>query len=137
MNDWKIFRPNHKPHNFIDSLPTAPSWRKFKRQQSIDEQQLQENWQNIQALVEEDSHDYERGKSFRVLTDGQGVIKEAYQELVEGVNAAIYLRRPLLVTGKPGSGKTSLAYAIAYQLQLGSVLPWAITTRSKLLRLGS
>ena len=35
------------------------------------------------------------------------------------VNAALYLRRPLLVTGKPGTGKSSLAYAVAYELKLG------------------
>lgn len=29
------------------------------------------------------------------------------------VNAALYLRRPLLLTGKPGVGKSSLAYRIA------------------------
>ncbi len=63
---------------------------------------------------------------------GEGNIQTAYRELIEAVNAAIYLRRPLLVTGKPGSGKTSLAYAIAYELKLGNVLPWAITTRTKL-----
>lgn len=48
------------------------------------------------------------------------------------MNAALYLRRPLLVEGKPGTGKTSLAYAIAYQLSLGKVLRWNITTRSTL-----
>jgi MoxR-like ATPase len=48
------------------------------------------------------------------------------------VNAALYLRRPLLVTGKPGTGKSSLAYAVAHELKLDSVLYWPITTRSTL-----
>lgn len=38
----------------------------------------------------------------------------------------------MLVTGKPGTGKTSLAYAVAYELKLGAVLPWYITARSTL-----
>jgi MoxR-like ATPase len=42
------------------------------------------------------------------------------------------LRRPLLVTGNPGSGKTSLAYAIAHELKLGTVLSWPITSRTTL-----
>lgn len=48
------------------------------------------------------------------------------------VNAALYLRRPLLVTGNPGTGKTSLAYSVAYELDLGEVLYWPITTRTTL-----
>jgi MoxR-like ATPase len=55
---------------------------------------------------------------------------QARPEEVELVNAALYLRRPLLVTGKPGTGKTSLAYAVAYELGLGEVLHWPITTRT-------
>jgi MoxR-like ATPase len=48
------------------------------------------------------------------------------------INAAIYLRRPLLVEGKAGIGKTTLAYAIAAELGLGDVLRWSITTHSSL-----
>ena len=57
---------------------------------------------------------------------------QARSEEIDLVNAALYLRRPLLVTGKPGTGKTSLAYAVAYELGLGEVLHWPITTRTTL-----
>lgn len=62
-----------------------------------------------------------RGETFQIRPDA-----------VNAVNAALYLRRPLLVTGRPGTGKTSLAYAIAYELGLGEVLYWPITTRTTL-----
>lgn len=48
------------------------------------------------------------------------------------VNAALHLRRPLLVTGHPGTGKSSLAHAIAHELSLGRVLKWPINSRSTL-----
>jgi len=40
----------------------------------------------------------------------------AAPSLVEAVNIALYLRRPLLLEGDPGCGKTRLAYAAAYEL---------------------
>lgn len=38
--------------------------------------------------------------------------------LVEAVNLAIYLRKPLLIKGEPGCGKTRLARAVANELHL-------------------
>jgi MoxR-like ATPase len=51
---------------------------------------------------------------------------------VDIINASLHLRRPLLITGKPGVGKSSLIYAVAHELQLGEVLVWPINTRSTL-----
>jgi MoxR-like ATPase len=55
---------------------------------------------------------------------------EASREEIQTVNAALYLRRPLLITGKPGTGKSSLAYKIARELRLGPVLRWPISSRT-------
>jgi len=82
--------------------PDAPPWRRFGGDKSVNETE-------------------KRGKNF-VVSD----------KATETVNAAIHLRRPILVTGKPGTGKTSLAYAIAYELDLGEVLVWPINTRTTL-----
>ncbi len=39
-------------------------------------------------------------------------------DLVEAVNIAIQLERPLLLKGEPGCGKTQLAYSVAHNLNL-------------------
>lgn len=52
--------------------------------------------------------------------------------LTEAVNAALLLRRPLLVTGAPGSGKSTIIESVAAELRLGAVLRWHITSRSTL-----
>ena len=81
----------------------------------------------LRDLAAQDARSIQRGKSFRVPMGENG-----YSEIVDAVNAAIHVRRPLLVTGAPGAGKTSLAYAIAHELQLGPVLTWPITARANL-----
>ncbi|MFD5976010.1 MULTISPECIES: AAA family ATPase [Streptomyces] len=52
--------------------------------------------------------------------------------LVDAVNAALHLRRPLLVSGPAGSGKSSVIEQVAHELRLGGVLRWHITSRSSL-----
>jgi MoxR-like ATPase len=51
---------------------------------------------------------------------------------VDCVNLALLLRRPLLVTGDAGIGKSSLAYGIAHALGLGAPLRWEINSRTTL-----
>lgn len=55
-----------------------------------------------------------------VMTDG----------LLDAANAALHLRRPLLLTGAPGSGKSTLVNLIAAELDLGQPLSWHVTSRS-------
>jgi len=50
----------------------------------------------------------------------------------EIVKAALILRRPILITGSPGVGKSSLAYVAAHYLKLGPVLRWNINSRTTL-----
>ena len=133
MNDWKIFQGNSEPHDHISELPEPPSWRKFINTDKDLEilEKTDKKWQEFCQSQEEEateSRDWQRGKNFRIHSDE----KQVRNDVVNLVNAALYLRRPLLVTGKPGTGKTSLGYAVAYELKLGQVLLWSIKARSTL-----
>lgn len=107
---WRIFQGTRTPHqdpNYVaERLPDPPSWRPFGTEAAAE--------QSVANLKKQ-----QRGATFQATDDE-----------LDMVNAALYLRRPLLVTGKPGTGKTSLAYAVAYELNLGEVLYWPITTRT-------
>lgn len=61
-----------------------------------------------------------------------GKVFQATPELIEAVNAALTLRRPLLLTGPAGSGKSSLIDSVARELTLGPVLRWHVTSSSNL-----
>jgi MoxR-like ATPase len=115
-NDWKLFVGNFPPHDW--EVPDAPPWRKFGGQVAK-ERHLPNNDEQVSFAFTE------RGKSFCFSEDTEN-------QVIASVNAALYLRRPLLITGPPGSGKSSLIYAVAWELRLGEVLRWSITSRSTL-----
>ena len=52
----------------------------------------------------------------------------ASPELAEAVNISLAVGQPLLVTGEPGCGKTTLAWSVAHELNLGA--PLVFFTRS-------
>jgi len=68
---------------------------------------------------------FRRGKSFVLNLEN-----EDDRRVVDLVNVALYLQRPILVKGDTGVGKSSLAYAIAAELGLGPVIYWPITSHS-------
>jgi MoxR-like ATPase len=90
-----------------------PPWRRFQREQR----------QSRRAVVARTMPpDQERRARTHIVDERQARI----------IEAALALRRPILITGPVGVGKSSLAYAIAWQLGLGPVLRWSITSRSTL-----
>jgi MoxR-like ATPase len=120
VTNWLIYRGTGEPHGGVDALPPPPPWRTF-------------DGGPARSAPHGPSQDDADGPWRSKLGDLR--IASSYRpdpEAVELVNASLYLRRPLLVTGKPGSGKSSLAYSVAYELGLGPLLRWPITSRSAL-----
>lgn len=110
---WPIYRGDGIAHDGIAGLPDPPPWRKF-------------NGEPVVTAELGPDADLPR------RLGGLGHSYRPDDDVIEVVNAALYLRRPLLVTGKPGTGKSTLAYSVAYELRLGPVLYWPISSRSTL-----
>jgi MoxR-like ATPase len=105
VSSWLIYTGKSDPHDGIRRLPPPPPWRDF-------------SGGPVLPTPTENSPSTHDAKSYLPTPAA-----------VEYVNAALYLRRPLLVTGPPGTGKSTLPYAVAHELQLGPVLHWPITSR--------
>jgi MoxR-like ATPase len=95
-----------------------PKWYIYRGKKSIADLPAPPSWRNFSVKNQKKN---DRGSCY--IPNPQDI---------ELVNAALYLRRPLLVAGKAGVGKTSLAYSVAHELDLGEVLRWSITTRTTL-----
>ncbi|MFH8561088.1 AAA family ATPase [Streptomyces sp. NPDC017988] len=115
MSGWFIYEGVGGPDpDKIGRLPDPPPWRAFDA-----------------APVAYEVPDIDSATRRR-LGDSNVPMSVQGSEALELINAALYLRRPLLVTGEPGSGKSTLAHSLAYELGLGRVLQWAIVSRSEL-----
>ncbi len=99
---WYIYKGDGAQRNV--AIPAAPPWRRHETPS------LDYEVQNAEADATFQPHEHD----------------------IAMVNAALYLRRPLLITGNPGTGKSSLARSVAHELGLGQVLVWAINSRSTL-----
>jgi len=115
----------------LGTLPPAPPWRRFLSDDDFMpyRDDAQRRWKALVQFQRTDPRGErarERAESFFMADTPR------FQAVVEAVNAALVLRRPLLLTGNPGSGKTSLAYAVAHRLGLGPILRWPISPRSTL-----
>ncbi|MBF8191254.1 AAA family ATPase [Nonomuraea sp. K274] len=110
MADWHIYTGVPGAISDIAQLPPPPKWRDFRGGPLV-----------ARPLPHLDQE-----------LDHQAVSYRPDPPAVEQINAALYLRRPLLVTGRPGTGKSTLAYAVARELGMGPVLYWPITSRSTL-----
>lgn len=118
--DWWIYRGTGRPLKDIrlsDILPPPPPWRDF---------------QGGPLPLTEDPPGDEGESRRRLGAEYQVPEREVDPREADMVNAALFLRRPLLVTGPPGVGKSSLAYRISRELRLGRVLKWPIVSRTML-----
>ncbi|MGW3665873.1 AAA family ATPase [Streptomyces sp. NPDC005141] len=115
MSLWPVYTGGSEPHDGIAKLPAPPPWRDFDGGPELDT-----------PAEDGDTSTASPDRRHRART------YRATDRTVQLVNAALYLRRPLLVTGPPGSGKSSLAYAVARELRLGPVLRWNVTSRTTL-----
>ncbi|GAB3205868.1 AAA family ATPase [Marinactinospora thermotolerans] len=117
---WWIYRGTGRPRDYLDlasELPAPPPWRRF-------------DGGPLQPAPPDDHSEITRMLGTATPRSRPPTPHET--EVIDAVNTALLLRRPLLVTGDPGVGKSSLAYRVAHELKLGRVLRWPVNSRSTL-----
>jgi len=98
------------------------------------------DWKIFKGLGKESSHEDPLKdlpapppwRDFSTWQNRRGRVLRLEAKEISMINAALYLRRPLLVTGPAGCGKSSIAYAVATELRLGKVLWWPINSRTSI-----
>jgi MoxR-like ATPase len=96
----------------LEAIDQAPPWRQFRRDGAA-RREVAARPMPVDQIRRARAH----------------VVRDAEAQIID---AALALRRPVLVTGPAGVGKSSIAYAVAWQLGLGPVLRWGVTSRSTL-----
>lgn len=113
--EWYIYHGSHETRATDERinrwLGSPPPWRRSRAESPETD--------TTPTLGEDDRA---RGEQY-VLED---------QTTLDNINAALLLRKPILVQGNPGMGKSSLAWSIAATLNLGPPLVWPISSSSTL-----
>ncbi|WLW51615.1 AAA family ATPase [Streptomyces sp. YU58] len=110
---WRVFHGTGSAPATPPDLPQPPPWRRFRGGPA-------------RPVPSADAE-----AASRRLGPGH-ITPQLGSEEIDVVNAALLLRRPLLITGPPGVGKSTLAYLISRELGLGRVLEWNIVSRTAL-----
>jgi MoxR-like ATPase len=106
--DWKLYTGVGQPAEETRELPDPPPWRTYGATVPIPD------------------------RTIETMAEPNGAKFKARPDVIEAVNAALHLRRPLMLTGRPGSGKSMLIESVANELSLGRVLRWHVTSSSAL-----
>eukprot|EP01036_Dinobryon_divergens_P045811 gene45811-61233_t len=90
---------------------TSPTEREFRGHGGPDEMGIPPRWHRSEKEWLDDPLNADHPAGY--LADSG---------LVDAVNTALVLGKPLLLTGRPGTGKSELAERVAWELGLGAVL---------------